>query len=176
MTKHPLLRYLFTLSLISIILQVISLSTNLVKDPQKTLYEQAEKLQDIKPDMANQLKELAYEYQTNKYFQVIPYINLFFILCSLLAVIGMWQVHKNAWYLYLFAEFSPYVLSIFRWEDYIKYSSAMGGRSIILTFTFILFAFDILFAGLYFYALRETQKMQAPPNSSPASDIPPSSQ
>lgn len=175
MKKHPLLRYLFTLSLISIILQVVSLSTNLVKDPQKTLAEQAEKLRDIKPDMANQLEELAYEYQTNKYFQVMPYINLFFILCSLLAVILMWQVKKNGWYLYLFAEFAPYILSIFTWEDYIKYMSAMGGKSIVIASTFVLFAFDILFAGLYFYALRETQKIQAQPDNNPADDSAPSS-
>lgn len=159
MQKHPLLRYLFITSLTAILIQLISLSTNLFKDPQKNLMEQAEKIRDLKPDMANQLEELAHEYETNKYFKVMPYINLFFILLSLVAVVLMWQLNKKGWYVYLFSEFTPYILSIFTWEDYIKYSSGLGGKKMVVTFLFITLAFDILFAGLYYYALRETKRL-----------------
>ncbi|GIV27264.1 MAG: hypothetical protein KatS3mg027_1078 [Bacteroidia bacterium] len=159
MQKHPLLRYLFIASLTAIIIQLISLSINLVKDPKKSMLEQAEKLRDIKPDMANQLEEMAYEYETNKYFKVMPFVNLFFILLSLVAVVLMWQMNKKGWYVYLFSEFAPYVLSIFTWEDYIKYTSGFGGKTMAIASTLIMLAFDILFAGLYFYALRETEKL-----------------
>lgn len=159
MKKHPLLRYLFITSLTAIMIQLVSLSVNLLRDPKKSMLEQAEKLRDIKPDLANKLEELAYEYETNKYFKVMPYLNLFFLLLSLTAVVLMWQLNKKGWYLYLLSEFVPYVLSVLTWENYVKYMSGMGGKTTVVASTFIMLAFDILFAGLYFYALRETKKL-----------------
>ncbi len=158
MKKHPLLRYLFIASLVSIIFQFTSLGINFIKDPQKMMIEQSEKLRDIKPALAEQLEEMAYEYDTNKYFRVMPYVNLLFLLISLIAVILMWQLNKKGWYLYLFSEFAPYLLTIFTWDDYVKYTSiSVGNPTIVKTIVFVMLAFDILFAGLYFYALRESK-------------------
>lgn len=72
----------------------------------------------------------------------------------------MWQLNKKGWYIYLFAEFAPYIISILTWDDYAKYSALMGGGKSVIAITFITLAFDILFAGMYFYALRETEKLQ----------------
>lgn len=166
MKKHPLLRYLFIASLTAIIIQLVSLSVNLLRDPKKSMLEQAEKLRDIKPDIAHQLEDLAYEYETNKYFKVMPYVNLFFILLSLTAVVLMWQLNKKGWYLYLLSEFAPYVLSVLTWENYVKYMSGMGSKTMVVASTFIMLAFDILFAGLYFYALRESEKLSIQPDLS----------
>lgn len=158
MKKIHLLRYLFILSLIAIILQFTSTTYNLIKDPKTGLLEQAEKLREIKPDIAAGLEELAYEYETNKYFQIMPYVNLLFLILSLTAVIMMWQLKKQGWYLYLFAEFFPYVFSITSWDNYKKlYTGWSDGMLIAMTLTMV--AFDILFAGLYFYALRESYKL-----------------
>ncbi|MCX7728677.1 MAG: hypothetical protein N2203_04320 [Bacteroidia bacterium] len=158
MKKHPLLRYLFILSLISIIIQLSSTGFNLLKNPKESLLEKAEQLKDIKPSIAQQLEELAYEYDTNKYFQIMPYMNLLFILISLLSVILMWQLKQQGWYLYLFAEFFPYLFSVVFWENYTKYYAGWG-NGMVVSMTLAMVAFDILFAGLYFYALRETKKM-----------------
>jgi hypothetical protein len=158
--KHPLLRYLFIASLVSIFIQFVSLGFSLVKDHKKELLESAEKIEDFKPEMADQLRELAYEYDTNKYLKVMPYVNLFFLILSTVSVVLMWQLNKKGWYIYLFAEFAPYIISIVTWDDYAKYSALMGGGKSVIAITFITLAFDILFAGMYFYALRETEKLQ----------------
>ncbi len=158
MKKHPILRYLFIASLTAIIFQSVSMVINLTKDPKETLLEQAEKLRDIKPDAANQLEKFAYEQESNKYFRIMPYINIFFILISLVAVVLMWQLNKTGWYLYLFSEFAPYIITVVSWENYVKYYTGLGNTAILAT-TFAMLAFDILFAGLYFYALRETEKL-----------------
>jgi len=71
----------------------------------------------------------------------------------------MWQLKKVGWHIYLFAEFMPYLLSIFTWENYKKYNIIYGGEKLLIVFTLILLAFDILFAGLYYYALRESEKL-----------------
>lgn len=158
MKKHPLLRYLFILSLTGIILLFLSTGINIVKDQKKALLEQAEKLRDIKPDMANKLEEMAYEYDTNKYLQIMPYINLLFLLFSLVGVILMWQLKLLGWYIYLFAEFFPYILTIIFWKEYVHYNSLMGNGSTgaSITISLILVAFDVLFAGLYYYALKKS--------------------
>lgn len=83
--KHPLLRYLFIASLVSIFIQFVSLGFSLVKDHKKELLESAEKIEEFKPEMADQLRELAYEYDTNKYLKVMPYVNLFFLILSTVA-------------------------------------------------------------------------------------------
>jgi hypothetical protein len=44
MNKHPLLRYLFIASLISIFLQLFSLTINIIKDPKEELLKNAEKI------------------------------------------------------------------------------------------------------------------------------------
>lgn len=163
MQKHPLLRYLFIASLIAIILQLSSTSFNLLKNPKQSLLEKAEQLREIKPDVADQLEELAYEYETNKYFQVMPYVNLLFLLISLVAVILMWQLKKQGWYLYLFAEFFPYIFSIFFWEEYKKYYAGWG-QGTIISITMVMLAFDILFAGAYFYSLKKSEKLNFPTN------------
>ncbi|GIV29410.1 MAG: hypothetical protein KatS3mg028_0476 [Bacteroidia bacterium] len=75
MKKHPLLRWLFIASLVAVIIQFGSTSVNLLRNPKDALLKQAEKMKEISPNIANQLEELAYEYDTNKYFQIMPYIN-----------------------------------------------------------------------------------------------------
>jgi uncharacterized membrane protein len=159
MNKHPLLRYLFIASLISIFLQLFSLTINIIKNPKERLLKDAEKYESIKPEMAEKMRDLAYEYETNKYFKIMPYLNFLFLVISGLGVALMWQLKKVGWYIYLFAEFMPYVLSIFTWEDYKKYNIMFGGEKSLIAYTFVLLAFDILFAGLYFYALRESEKL-----------------
>jgi len=159
MNKHPLLRYLFIASLISIFLQLFSLTINIIKSPKERLLKDAEKIESIKPEIAEKMRDLSYEYETNKYFKIMPYVNFLFLVISGLGVALMWQLKKMGWYIYLFAEFMPYVLSIFTWENYKKYSIIYGGEKLLIVFTLILLAFDILFAGLYFYALRESEKL-----------------
>lgn len=158
MKKHPLLRYLFIASLVAIIIQFSSTGYNLIKNPKDSLLERAETLRAIKPDIANQLEELAYEYDTNKFFQIMPYINILFLLISLVAVVMMWQLKKKFWYLYLFSEFFPYTISLFFWGESKKYYAGWG-QGMIISMTFVMLAFDVLFAGLYYYALRESQKL-----------------
>lgn len=159
MKKIPLLKYLFIASLISVILQLSTTSINLIKNPKDSLLEKAEQLREIKPDIANQLEELAYEYETNKFFQIMPYVNLLFLLFSLVSVILMWQLKWQGWYLYLFSEFFPYVFSFLFWDDYQKYYAGWGqGKVVVMNFVFL--GFDILFAGLYYYALKESFKLQ----------------
>jgi uncharacterized membrane protein SirB2 len=161
MNKHPLLRYLFIASLISIFLQLFSLTINIIKNPKEKLLKDAEKYESIKPEIAEKMRDLAYEYETNKYFKIMPYLNFLFLFTSGVGVVLMWQLKKVGWYIYLFAEFMPYVLSIFTWEDYSKYNIMFGGEKSLIVYTFVLLAFDILFAGLYFYALRESEKLNA---------------
>ncbi|GAB4200993.1 MAG: hypothetical protein Fur0023_04920 [Bacteroidia bacterium] len=158
MKKHPLLRWLFIASLVTVIIQFGSTSVNLLRNPKDALLKQAEKMRNISPNMANQMEELAYEYDTNKYFQVMPYINLLFLIISLVSVILMWQLKQQGWYLYLFAEFFPYVFSITNWEDYTKYYAGWN-KSVVLSMTLVMVALDILFAGLYYYALRESKNL-----------------
>ncbi len=158
MKKHSLLKWLFIASLVSIIIQLGSTSFNLLRNPKDALLKQAEMMKNINPSMANQLEELAYEYDTNKYFQLMPYVNLLFLIISLISVILMWQLKQQGWYLYLFAEFFPYVFSVSNWDDYAKYYAGWN-KSVVLSMTLVMIALDILFVGLYYYALRESKKM-----------------
>lgn len=160
MQKHSLLRYLFILSLTGIILLFLSYGWNIIKDQKKELLEQAEKLRELKPALADKLEEMAYEYETNKFYQLMPYINLLFLLLSLVGVILMWQLNWKGWYIYLFAEFAPYILTLVLWKEYSHYSDLMGmssASSIVITLIYV--GFDILFAGLYYYALKESFKL-----------------
>lgn len=157
MNKHPLLRYLFIASLISIFFQLGSGIFSIAKDPTSSILSQADKIRDVNPDIARKMEELAYEVQTNKYFQVMPYINLLFLLFSLLSVVMMWQLNKNGWYLYVFAEISPHLLTLIRWGDYVKYYTLMSGTNYYaVIYILITLAFDILFIGLYWYALNKS--------------------
>ncbi len=162
MKKHPYLRYLFIASLTAIIIEVISTGVSIFKDQKQSLHEQAEKIKDMNPTLSAKMETMAYEMDTNTYYKVQPYITLFFILLSLAAVIMMWQLNPKGWYLYLLAEFAPYLITIVKWKEYSAFSSFGGfGSGMAVTMLLIMGAFDILFAGLYYYALKESEKLNA---------------
>lgn len=163
MKKYFLLKYLFIASLINIIIQISQNIYNLTQDPQERILNAAEKIKNKMPSMAEKLETIAYNPDAMKYIKTTLYFNLLFLILSLVAVSLMWQLKFLGWYLYLLSELGIYLFYIFTWNTY-KQSQTEFNTYISAIQLSISFAFDVLFIGLYYYALKQSFLLQQNPS------------
>jgi hypothetical protein len=142
----------FVMCGLKLLTSVYSVYQNSPANMQKSI----EQVRDINPEMADQLENNMIEMETNTYLKLSPYFEIIYTLLSFFAVLMMWNLKKNGFYMYSIVEIIPYISLFFVSTKSISIPglSSSSASSIMVISTFVMILIDLIFVYLYFRNLK----------------------
>ena len=142
----------FVMCGLKLLTSVYSVYQNSPANMQKSI----EQVRDINPEMADQLENNMIEMETNTYLKLSPYFEIIYTLLSFFAVLMMWNLKKNGFYMYSIVEIIPYISLFFVNTKSISIPglSSSSASSIMVISTFVMILIDLIFVYLYFRNLK----------------------
>ena len=142
----------FVMCGLKLLTSVYSVYQNSPANMQKSI----EQVRDINPEMADQLENNMIEMETNTYLKLSPYFEIIYTLLSFFAVLMMWNLKKNGFYMYSIVEIIPYISLFFVSTKSISIPglSSSSASSIMVISTFVMILIDVIFVYLYFRNLK----------------------
>lgn len=151
--KRPqFLTVLCILSFIGIGLVLAFTLIGMVMNTPERQAEQIEQLRQISPSMAEQMEDQLLAQQDSVMYKIQNYINILFLIGSLLGVIQMWNLKKTGFLIYTVAELIPYLFMIAGGKEMMQAFGSMGGggmEALAYGTIVLMFIFDAAFVIMY---------------------------
>ena len=158
--RSQFLTILCVLSFVMCGLKLLTSIYSVYQNSPAAMQKSIEQVRQIKPEMADQMENNMIEMQNNTYLKLSPYFEIIYTLLSFLAVLMMWNLKKNGFFLYSIVEIIPYISLFFVSSKSISIPglSSSSASSIMLFGTIVMILIDLVFVYLYFRNLKEMNK------------------
>jgi hypothetical protein len=158
--RSQFLTILCVLSFVMCGLKLLTSIYSVYQNSPAAMQKSIEQVRQIKPEMADQMENNMIEMQNNTYLKLSPYFEIIYTLLSFLAVLMMWNLKKNGFFLYSIVEIIPYISLFFVSSKSISIPglSASSASSIMVFGTLVMILIDLVFVYLYFRNLKEMNK------------------
>jgi hypothetical protein len=129
---------------------------NLVSRTPEKMAEGVEKMREFSPEMADQMEQQMIAMQDSSWMKVEPYLNLIFVLVSLLGVIMMWNLNKKGFYIYIVGELWAYIALLIGGKAAMDMMGSMGGmvQGAAMMMMVLMFILDAAFIVMYAMNLK----------------------
>ena len=158
--RSQFLTILCVLSFVMCGLKLLTSIYSVYQNSPAAMQKSIEQVRQIKPEMADQMENNMIEMQNNTYLKLSPYFEIIYTLLSFMAVLMMWNLKKNGFFLYSIVEIIPYISLFFVSSKSISIPglSSSSASSIMLFGTIVMILIDLVFVYLYFRNLKEMNK------------------
>jgi len=158
--RSQFLTILCILSFIMCGIKILTSVYSIYQNSPDAMQRSIEQVRAMDSQMAEQMEANMEEMQNNAYFRLSPYLEIIYTLLSLAAVLLMWNLKKNGFYMYSIVEIIPYISLFFVSSKSVSIPglSASTAASLMLFGTVLMIIIDLVFVFLYFRNLKEMTK------------------
>ena len=158
--RSQFLTILCILSFIMCGIKILTSVYSIYQNSPEAMQRSIEQVRAIDSQMADQMEANMEEMQNNAYLRLSPYLEIIYTLLSLAAVLLMWNLKKNGFYMYSIVEIIPYISLFFVSSKSVSIPglSASAAASLMAFGTVLMILIDLVFVFLYFRNLKEMTK------------------